>query len=939
MNIAHISDVHIKNNAIDFSLVYEKLHELQPNIIVLTGDIVDSTISFNADIIHEVNTFLVSLSAIAPVIMIPGNHDQCIDENSDLYITITKNHEILKPPKFNYWNHSGRYEFMNILWNVIVPYEDIIDYEFSLTPQILLFHEDLTRINVETFSMYTAVMAGHIHTRQFITNNAAYAGSLFQQNIKESHNNHGFLFWKISKNVIEVDEINIPNNNGFLKVEIKDNIDITEYPIPDKVIYYDVYYTNSNQLSIISKYEEKYNSKPRYIKDKTKEIDINDIDIHIDLISKYLGTDHEHLDKIISMHKKYYNQFYNYNDSNNNKVNILSIEFENMYAYETKNVVDFTKMNGKLSGLIANNSLGKSSFLDIILYALYDVHPRIMNKQCIMNKNTKKYYVKLIFDINGILGEIYKTNNNCIFHYDNKNLTQKTISQTLNIIKSIIGSYNHATITSFQLQYDFNNFVNMSANTRKQKLVDILSLNVFEKIENKIVKLISEYTEKYKLINNLFQQSGNNNEAEHNTNILKYKILCINKLSGVIITNNISNIECPIEVYDQAVQLHEKILKLTEQRKILIMKIEDNKHLLQQSNNVENQNYIEELNEKIISFEPASIRESVMERYLKYDKKYLYRLCRVDKNNDIISQSINLASLILERDNYKMIIESKDKIDEIKKISEYVNQISNTLKNLITEMNMLVAQLPPITSLYDQLFYEYNKQIKNVKKNELTDISKELTLLKIYRQVIKPTNGITSILLNDIKESIEVNVNNLLKDVNLMVKINNNYDVLIHPHMLDISLSSGYQNFILNIAFKIALCNISNVTVPNILIIDEGLNRCDEENTKYITTFLKSIKNPNILIISHINKLFDYIEYPLTINNGSITTENTHIEIEVPHNSTSSDEEINTSVELIERFQPVKTIESQYYCATCNMYMKMSNKQKHLTSTKHKKNT
>jgi hypothetical protein len=961
MYIAHLSDIHIKDNTIDFTVVYEKLHELKPDIIVLTGDVVDSTISFSVDIVYEINTFLVSLSAIAPIVMIPGNHDQCINDSSDFYTTITKNHEILKSPKFNYWNHTGKYEFMDIIWNVIVPYEDTIDYEFSLSPQILLFHEDLTRINVDTFSMYTAVMAGHIHTRQFITNNAAYAGSLFQQNIKESHNNHGFLFWKISDHTIEINEINIPNRKGFLKVEIKDNVDITEYPIPEEVMYYDVYYTNSNLLSdIINKYEIKYNSKPRYIKDKSKEIDINDVQTHIELIIKYLGSDHEHLQEIIELHKKYYNQFSNNVDSTNAKISLISIEFENMYAYETKNIVDFTKPD--LSGLIADNSLGKSSFLDIILYALYDAHPRISNKQHIMNRNAKKYYVKLIFEINGVFGEIYKTNNNCTFNYDNKNLTQKTISQTLAIIKSIVGQYNHAISTSFQIQYDFNNFVNMTSNQRKQKIVEIMNLNVFEKIEAKIVKLISEYSEKYK---------SNTIPYDENTiDILKYQILCLNKLTGFISTN--ADIEqCPVDIYGQSVQIHEQIVKLTEHRKIILTMLEDNKHLL--NNNEDFIKIIDELNNKILTFEPASIRESVLERYNKYNKQYLYKLCRVDKNNDIISQSINLASIILERDHYTTLY---DKIIEVKKMAHSANRLHSVINHLMIEMNSLIVKLPSINSVYAKLF----QQIKCVNKEELTKTSKTLTLLKLYRQIIKPTNGILSFILNDIKAMIETNVNHLLHNFNMTITINNNYDISFNPHGLDISLSSGYQNFILNIAIKIALCNISRVTVPNILIVDEGFNRCDDDNTKHIITFLKSIKNPNVFIISHIYKLLNYIKYPLTIKNNCIEPVTDFVTVTFTDPVTEPLTELVTDpvteplTELVTDpvtepltdlvtdpvtepltdlvtdpvtdlvTDPVTDLVTEpltniFYCTYCKVSMKMSNKQKHLISSKHKKNS
>jgi DNA repair exonuclease SbcCD nuclease subunit len=62
-----------------------------------------------------------------------------------------------------------------------------------------LLYNDITlrekRISPNDLKDYDAILAGDIHLRQRIGNNGRcmYAGSLIQQNIGESHLNHGFL--------------------------------------------------------------------------------------------------------------------------------------------------------------------------------------------------------------------------------------------------------------------------------------------------------------------------------------------------------------------------------------------------------------------------------------------------------------------------------------------------------------------------------------------------------------------------------------------------------------------------------------------------------------------------------------------------------------------------------------------------------------------------
>jgi hypothetical protein len=980
--IAHIGDIHIKNRYIDFSNLIESLHEEKPDVIVLVGDIIDSITNITPNIILDIISFLSSLISIAPTIMIPGNHDiSCKINDADFFTTITKNHDLLKPPKFNYWRHSGIYKCNDILWTVIAPDEDIPNIDISINPQILLFHETLQRIDVNTFSYYDAIMAGHIHIRQTISENGAYCGSLFQQSIKESHNNHGYILWEIIDHSATLKFIDIKNNFGYLKVEIEGDVDVTELPIPDKVIYYDIYYTDELSDIIIKKYESKY-GKPRYVKNKNKNITNIDNISHYNLIKDYLEKNGEvqYLDEILLLHKKYYTEPEGlYTGCTNQKIRLLSLEFENLYNFNSYNRIDFTKMEHKLSGIIANNNMGKTSLIDIILYGLYNVHPRTSTKQCILNKDSTYCTLSIEFEIGYKRGLIKKsmisslnnkTNSSlCKFYFDDVDLTQNTIIQTLQEIKKVVGIYNDSIISSIQLQYMFTNFVNMTPFNRRKKLSELLSLKEFEQIEAQVVKDINELQNKCHSINIYDTEVDDNKINEIQNNIINasreyHKPVENLRINKYIVTSIINEFNQLIEnnIFDDE-KKYNKIVEI-----------------------------IENIDKRINEFKSENIKIAVIEKYNQYGISYLYKLYQSDKN-EITSQASVIANLILEKDHHlrwkenlciKMNITNK--VNNLKLI---LNQLEEQIK--IASENEGIDE--NIIRLNDELLCEYKKivckEIEINKQNELYDIYNQLEVLKIYRQIIKPTNGIISIHINNMRKSIEDKINEWLSicfinnSEKIQVKIEYDYEILYscnNEYWLDISLSSGYQKFILNIIFRIVLWQISNVLLPDALIIDEGFGMCDKNNIEIITNLLLYIsKNKDcpklIFIVSHIDYLNNSIEFPLHIENGSIIEHslvkfikeddkiinNDYIELPcsnsinylIPlHNeefttSLSPDScntlsTINESIDFSIISQSTSDLnlhilqDDKFYCKKCDMHIKNINKEKHLISKKHK---
>ena len=86
LKLAHISDIHIrtfkrhKEYRIHFENLYESLRQKQPDVIILTGDLTHQKSNISPEWVEVCVDFLKNLSEIAPIHMIPGNHD-CLVNN------------------------------------------------------------------------------------------------------------------------------------------------------------------------------------------------------------------------------------------------------------------------------------------------------------------------------------------------------------------------------------------------------------------------------------------------------------------------------------------------------------------------------------------------------------------------------------------------------------------------------------------------------------------------------------------------------------------------------------------------------------------------------------------------------------------------------------------------------------------------------------------
>ena len=457
--VYHISDIHIRNldRHIEYQQVFQKLYKVlrkkitdkNNSIIVVTGDIVHAKTQIVPELIHITQDFFIELTKIAPVVLIPGNHD-CNLSNRErmdaLTPILTKN---IKIENLYYLLQSGFYQLQNIIFGVTsvfdkklltadkLPEKHWKNLKIKNKYMIALFHGSVHgaktdvgyRMNndqllVDDFDGYDYVMLGDIHKYQYMDDNkrVAYSGSLIQQSYGENLRGHGVLVWDLenkSSNLVE-----IPNDYGFCKIKIINGVmEPTFIPKRPRINFRLSETTQIQYQKILDKLQNKYDiceitrdSEVRNIvHKKTKKINtgkVSAIANQEDMINEHLKkknySKHE-INSVVELHKKLYqlalvdkkDQVVDkmHNALSVQRWRILELQFSNMISYGKNNIIDFRKYEkNTVVGIVAPNFTGKSAIIDILLFCLFDKYSR-GERRDILNKNENRMSCSLLFSI------------------------------------------------------------------------------------------------------------------------------------------------------------------------------------------------------------------------------------------------------------------------------------------------------------------------------------------------------------------------------------------------------------------------------------------------------------------------------------------------------------------------------------------------------------
>ena len=180
LTIVHVSDLHNKEFGKDNKRLLKKIESCKPDIIAVTGDIIDS---YHTDVDVAI-TFMQKASEIAPCYFIPGNHEQRVPDEYNTFkeelegfnVTILENEAVEFTQKEDTFSLIG-----------LIDPNFVFDYPTGyISTQLSTLSADdnytvLLSHRPEYFETYTSfdvdlVLSGHAHGGQF---RIPFIGGLF----------------------------------------------------------------------------------------------------------------------------------------------------------------------------------------------------------------------------------------------------------------------------------------------------------------------------------------------------------------------------------------------------------------------------------------------------------------------------------------------------------------------------------------------------------------------------------------------------------------------------------------------------------------------------------------------------------------------------------------------------------------------------------------
>ena len=443
--IYHIADIHIRNlkRHTEYREVFERLYQYisdtktEDSIIVLAGDIVHAKTDMTPEVVEMTQTFLKRLSDMLPTILIPGNHDANLNNQSRLD-ALSPIVNALSHPNLHYLKDSGVWKMGGISFShssIFSETKGIIPAsEVSGDYKIALYHAPVDKVkteygfqienknvNVESFDGYDLVLLGDIHVPNQSLNSEGtikYCGSTIMQNHSEAkYPEHGILVWDVESKKSEF--VPIHNDYGYVTIDVEDGKVVGNPNIPNKprmrVRVKDT--TQSELKKVLAKIrvgrKVQEVSIQKVITDKKDYSggshiilqNVRDVGFQNKLIEDFLSDRYVIGDEQLDVIRNINNEINQKLGTSVGMKNIIwkpkTFEFSNMFSYGPNNAIDFSQMKGAY-GIFAPNASGKSSLWDALSFCIYDKCSRTSKAIDVLNYSKSQFDCKFNFEIEGV---------------------------------------------------------------------------------------------------------------------------------------------------------------------------------------------------------------------------------------------------------------------------------------------------------------------------------------------------------------------------------------------------------------------------------------------------------------------------------------------------------------------------------------------------------
>ncbi len=885
--IFHLGDIHIPGNPEreeEYEVVLNRTvdvikKETRNKLVVICGDLFhDKTKPYQeANILAR--RFMKNLGDICDTIIIQGNHDVNIDNESRKDSIKATLCELETKNKIYYLTENEEYKINGINFILTKMTNEKVTSIKNKNPNELyigLYHgtlyksktddnyefKDEGKIKASDFENYDIVMLGDIHKYQYMNKEKtiAYCGSLVQQNFGESIENHGILLWDLKNKSSKL--IEVPNDYVYKthKIENFNNIiipNIDNKKCRLKLIYKDI--EKSELRTFETKIKNKYNIITII---KNEIIDDNDTDkssVEEEIIDRKFMDVYKDFLKINKIKEdpdvtdlltKLLDQEQKNISKENKEIKLHELEFENLFTYGSDNKIIFDKLHG-INILAGMNGLGKSSIIDIILFTIYNKFSRGSGKDALNIRHTYGYSL-LRLELNGkkytIERRIIREKTE-IYFYEGY-LSRDKINENINKEKQKEKDYKISN-KNIKLNKSIKNIDNNSCVEKN------ICNDGKRNIDAQIIEMFGTYEEM--IMTSIILQVGNNfidlDDSE------KREVLI--KILGLNIYENVRKI-CSG--------------KYTKHISIDIKRIEKD------LSDIDYKDLILKGEEQINIYEAKLKKyEGDLTNILK--EKYILEMNITDKNIDIDTYeseyNILLSSHRLLINNIKDFEKDINK-KILKNIKKHYEELENNIIDKQNEINILIKNLKKCNMYNIDLLFEKKENLLKIIENlsnDIIEIDKSINILK--RENLKILNELLidqseiikkekelilqkNIILEKIKQKESIkNIINIHKE--------NNKDLLKHEFddkckccykNKQIHKKIGYLDKLSQLEENYLQINISDIELELIEYKLELIKNIDSNCKKIELLKLKrdSLDSKKILENNNFNQIIDDIE-------------------------------------------------------------------------------
>lgn len=456
--IYHLADLHIRplERHDEYREVFERLyaylraekssHASERGLIILVGDILEDKTRLTPECITLTRSLFRELATIMDIVLVAGNHDGLHEVNQDRVDNLSA---LVEDLPIHYLRYTGVYRFGD--WLITV--NSLVDHKFIKAPEIhasgrkiCLFHGTLDGARndlgyliqdsgssryrgIRDFEGFDLVCLGDIHRHQFLQPHIAYCSSLIQQNQGESLDGHGLIRWDLrpdGQEGLAAAFVPVHNDYGYATIPVEGENAIWPVRLPAKsrlVFRPDRELTDSQRQTIFDQaalrtqvLEHDFDKVSGQItqgeltEEQTRHMD--DRQMLQSMLEERLVSP-EQTARLLNLHdrlKAAAKASPDAPDMSNHVWELLRLEFRGVLNYGSgkTNVIDFERSPGVIS-VVGPNTVGKSSLINLLLFALFDDVSSSYKRQYIMSFDAKECFVKVEFRFAGVHHIIEKT--------------------------------------------------------------------------------------------------------------------------------------------------------------------------------------------------------------------------------------------------------------------------------------------------------------------------------------------------------------------------------------------------------------------------------------------------------------------------------------------------------------------------------------------------